>query len=60
MLLDQIGVVVERLIEFQLLHLLTILDLLVLGDAVLGELLAEEVVVSEVLAVRLRALALGG
>ena len=60
LLLNEIGVVVERLIEFQLLHLLSILDLLVLGDAILGELLAEEVVVGEVLAVRLRVLALGG
>ena len=35
LLLHDVGVVVERLVELELLHLLAILDLLVLRDALL-------------------------
>ena len=39
LLLHDVGVVVERLVEFELLHLFAILNLLVLGDALLRQLL---------------------
>ena len=47
MLLYNVGVVVQCLIEFQLLHLFSILDFLVLWDAVLVQLLIEIVIVSK-------------
>ena len=47
LLLYDVGIVVERLVKLQLLHLFTVLDLLVFRNAVLSQLLGEKVVVSE-------------
>lgn len=44
LLLDEVGVVVQRLVELELLHLFAVFELLVLGDAVRCQLLVEEIV----------------
>ena len=58
-LLHQVRIVIQCLVEFQLLHLFSILDLLILGNTVLRQLLTEEAVISEV-RVRFRILSLDG
>lgn len=47
LLLDDIGVVVEGLVELELLHFFTVLYLLVLWDALFRQFLAEEIVISK-------------